>query len=36
MFCENSYEIIVSYLSDRDEKYSGKTVQNIALLRLLG
>ena len=36
VFCKNSYVIIVTELSDRDEKSSDKTVQNVALLRLLG
>ena len=36
VFFENSYAIIIVEWSDRDERYGGETVNNVALLCLLG
>ena len=36
VFFFNSYAIIIVEWSDRDERYGGETVNNVALLCLLG
>ena len=36
VFCENNYAINVAEFSGRDERSGGDTIQNVALLNLLG